>query len=121
MKTIKFFTLAAVVLLITATVGQSKENEIARKKALTQLNFDIKELFDDMPFDELMKLNEESELSLCFNVMDDGTVQFYHILGKNSGLVEYSKEILEESGLNLEKYLFNEDMYWIKVKFKYIN
>ncbi len=120
MKTMRILTLTVLVLLTVSTVGQSKDNKIARKKAISQLNIDIKELFAEMPFEEIMNDTKKSELSVCFSVNNDGTVHFYHVLGKNSELVEYSKELLANSGLYLEKYLFNEDIYWIKIKFKYV-
>ena len=120
MKIVKILALTVAVLIATMAVGQSKNNKVTRKKAVCQLNNDVKDLFAEMPFEEIMHGTKKCELSLCFRVNDDGTVHFYHVLGKNYELVEYSKELLSNSDLYLEKYLFNEDIYWIKVKFKYV-
>jgi len=119
MKTIKVVALTVVLMMVFVTIGQSKENEIARKKAVNELNVELRELFEEMPFDELMTLGNESKLALCFKVDETGTVQFQHILGRNDKLVDYSKQILESNILSLEKSVFGNEYYWIKIRFEY--
>ena len=75
---------------------------------------------EDEDLDEIMCDNDECKLSICFKVNENGNIEIYHILGKNSKLVEYSKNILaENSDIKADRMIFTNEYYWINVKFKY--
>ncbi len=119
MKTIKVVALTVVLIMVFVTIGQTKENQVARAKAVTELNQNLKDLFKEMPFDEIMCYEKNCTLSLCFKVNDEGIVEFEHVQSKNDKLVHYSKQLFESNELIAEQDIFGDEYYWIKMKFQY--
>lgn len=119
MKTLQILSLATVLFFSANTIGQSKENKAAEYKAVKELKHDFQNLFEDMPFEDTMCGKEESTISICFSVNEDGSLEFHHIIGQNQELVNYSKEIIANKEIVADKSVLNDNLYWIKVVFKY--
>jgi hypothetical protein len=118
MKTIKFLTLTIVLLLASAVLTYSKTEDSLKKEAIENLNKDIKKLFRGIPINELLCGEQECAVAVYFKVNDKGVVEIYHINGKNSKLVEYSKQIIASNEIKADNTVLNDEVYWIKIIFK---
>lgn len=119
MKTIRIFTLITVLVFTGMVSGQSKENNSAEKQEIKTLKKNLNELFKDIPFEDVMCGEKECKLSVCFKVKDDGSLQIYHIIGKNEKLVDYSKKVFASEEVKVNNLILNDGIYWIKIVFKY--
>ena len=119
MKTLKILSLVTVLFFTGITIGQSKEHNTEEQKAVKELNQNLQKLFKDMPFEDIMCGKRECSISICFTVNNDSSLEFYHIIGQNQKLVDYSKEIFANEGIKADNSVLDDEIYWIKMVFKY--
>ena len=118
MKTIKLISLTIALLLASSILSYSKNEDSLKRETIEHLNRDIKKLFKGVPINELLCGEKECKIAVFFKVNDKGLVEIYHINGKNSKLVEYSKQMLSRHEIKTDKTILTDEVYWINIVFE---
>ena len=118
MKTIKILTLAVVLFFTGISISSAEVDSLAQNVAVEKLTKEFKSLYRGMPYSEVMCGNSECSISICFKVNENGKVEIIHVIGQNDELVKYSEKVFADKEITADKYIFDQEFYWIKMVFQ---
>ena len=118
MKTIKILVLVGVLLLTGNSISFAKADSLSLRIATEKVTQDFQKLFKGMPFEEIICGTKECSLSICFKVDEKNEIEIVHVIGTNEKLVDYANKMFANKHIKADKYIFDQEVYWIKMVFQ---